>query len=193
MAKRWAAGPLPASHPNKTQINFTYFIAKSTLNSERRNNKGVYCMDNIKTSSGGDAAAGWYGANPTTTDLKPNPHPHYKYLRETQPVNLTPLGDWRLSNYADIQKLLKHSRSGMRDIDGLIPGETREETNASKFMLRMDPPDHDRLRKLVSNAFTPSRSVCALSRQFLLHSESYGRTQNSAASQSLPMPTCMRC
>jgi pimeloyl-[acyl-carrier protein] synthase len=111
-------------------------------------------MDNIKSSSGA-SAAGWYGADPTTTDLKPNPHPHYKYLRETQPVNLTPLGDWRLSNYADIQKLLKHSRSGMRDIDGLIPGETREETNASKFMLRMDPPDHDRLRSLVSNAFTP--------------------------------------
>jgi pimeloyl-[acyl-carrier protein] synthase len=101
------------------------------------------------------AMPGWYGVDPTTTDLKANPHAHYKQLREVQPVNLTPLGDWRLSNYTDIQKLLKRSHSGMRDMDGLIPGETREETDASKFMLRMDPPDHDRLRKLVSKAFTP--------------------------------------
>ena len=98
---------------------------------------------------------GWYGVDPTTTDLKASPHNHYKHLREVQPVNLTPLGDWRLSNYTDIQKLLKHSHSGVRDMDGLIPDETREESEASKFMLRMDPPDHDRLRNLVSKAFTP--------------------------------------
>lgn len=101
------------------------------------------------------AVPGWYGVNPNDTDLKPNPHPHYKHLRQVQPVNLTPVGDWRLSNYEDIQTLLKHSHSGMRDMVGLIPGETREQTNASKFMLRMDPPDHNRLRNLVSKAFTP--------------------------------------
>ena len=112
-------------------------------------------MDNTESPSGGDAIPGWYGVDPTTTDLKLNPHAHYKHLREIQPVNLTPVDDWRLSNYADIQKLLKHSHSGMRDMDGLIPGETREQTNATKFMLRMDPPDHDRLRNLVSKAFTP--------------------------------------
>ncbi len=112
-------------------------------------------MDNTESPSGGDAVPGWYGVDPTTTDLKLNPHAHYKHLREIQPVNLTPVDDWRLSNYADIQKLLKHSHSGMRDMDGLIPGETREQTNATKFMLRMDPPDHDRLRNLVSKAFTP--------------------------------------
>lgn len=112
-------------------------------------------MQHAQDTSGGEVIAGWYGVDPTSTDLKPNPHAHYRHLRETQPVNLTPRGDWRLSNYADIQKLLKHSRSGMRDRSGLIPEETREESDASKFMLRMDPPDHDRLRNLVSKAFTP--------------------------------------
>ena len=106
-------------------------------------------------------APGWYGADPANTDLKPNPHGYYRTLRETQPVNLTPAGDWRLSRYSDVQKLLKHSHSGMRDMDGLIPGETRAETQASKFMLRADPPDHDRLRNLVSKAFTP-RSLNAM-------------------------------
>jgi cytochrome P450 len=99
--------------------------------------------------------------DPYTTDLKINPHPHYRRLRDIQPVNLTPDGEWRFSAYHDIQKLLKHSHTGMRDLDGLIPNETREETDASKFMLRMDPPDHDRLRRLVSKAFTP-RALTAI-------------------------------
>lgn len=112
-------------------------------------------MENPNRVPGSEPAAGWYGVDPTTTDLKADPHALYRHLREAQPVNLTPYGDWRLSSYADIQKLLKHSNSGVRNLEGLIPEETRAETEASKFMLRMDPPDHDRLRNLVSKAFTP--------------------------------------
>jgi cytochrome P450 len=112
-------------------------------------------MENTDRISGSNAVAGWYGVDPTTTDLKADPHALYRHLREVQPVNLTPYGDWRLCNYADIQKLLKHSNSGVRNLQGLIPEETREETEASRFMLRMDPPDHDRIRNLVSKAFTP--------------------------------------
>lgn len=98
---------------------------------------------------------GWYGADPNQGDMKADPHARYRALRERQPVNLTPQGDWRLTRYEDVQQLLKHSHGGMRNLQGLIPDETREETEASRFMLRMDPPDHDRLRNLVSKAFTP--------------------------------------
>ena len=112
-------------------------------------------MQNITSSDKHQAIPGWYGADPTTMDLKPDPHPYYRALREQQPVNLTPHGDWRLSRYADVQKLLKHSNSGMRDTRGIIPGETAEDSAASRFMLRLDPPDHDRIRNLVSKAFTP--------------------------------------
>lgn len=118
-------------------------------------------MNKANSAASNQPVAGWYGVDPTRMNLKPDPHALYKHLREIQPVNLTPLGEWRLSNYSDIQALLKHSRSGMRNLDGVIPGETREETDASKFMLRMDPPDHDRLRNLVSKAFTP-RSLGAI-------------------------------
>jgi cytochrome P450 len=104
---------------------------------------------------------GWYGADPQEMDLKRDPHGAFRALRQTQPVNLTPQGEWRLSRYHDVQRLLKHSHSGMRHLNGLIPGETREESEASKFMLRMDPPDHDRLRALVSKAFTP-RALAAI-------------------------------
>jgi cytochrome P450 len=99
---------------------------------------------------------GWYGVDPSHCDLKGNPHALYRGLRENQPINLTPDGLWRLTRYHDIQKLLKRSSVGMRTLDGLIPNHTREESDASRFMLRTDPPDHDRLRSLVSKAFTPS-------------------------------------
>ncbi len=112
-------------------------------------------MITANSTTGGQPVPGWYGVDPTRMNLKPDPHALYKHLREVQPVNLTPTGAWRLSRYADVQTLLKHSRCGMRDLDGLIPEETRAESDASKFMLRMDPPDHDRLRNLVSKAFTP--------------------------------------
>lgn len=107
-----------------------------------------------ETSS--EVTPGWYGINPVTDDLKTDPHARFAHLRETAPVNLTPEGRWRLSRYDNIQRLLKHSNVGMRHRNGLLPDHNREDSENSKFMLRMDPPDHDRLRKLVSKAFTPA-------------------------------------
>jgi len=100
--------------------------------------------------------AGWFGANPDLPGFKLNPHALYKQLRETAPVNLTPNDMWRLTRYEDIQRLLKHTPAGMRDSEGLVAGMTREESDANRFILQMDPPDHDRIRRLVSKAFTPS-------------------------------------
>jgi cytochrome P450 len=103
----------------------------------------------------------WHGLNPASSDVKARPHELYRPLREEHPVHLTPDGYWRLLRYDHIQQLLKHARVGMRSLDGIIPNHTREESDASKFMLRMDPPDHDRLRGLVSKAFTP-RALAAI-------------------------------
>jgi cytochrome P450 len=76
-------------------------------------------------------------------------------LRETQPVNLTPDGGWRISRYADVQRLLRDVPAGMRLTNGLLPGQTEEIPGAGLFMLLQDPPTHTRLRKLVKKAFTP--------------------------------------
>ncbi|MEH6611319.1 MAG: cytochrome P450 [Halioglobus sp.] len=99
--------------------------------------------------------AGWFGADPDLPGFKLNPHGLYRHLRETAPVNLTPNEMWRLTRYEDIQRLLKHTPAGMRDSEGLVAGMTREESDANRFILQMDPPDHDRIRRLVSKAFTP--------------------------------------
>ncbi|MBW2290744.1 MAG: cytochrome P450 [Deltaproteobacteria bacterium] len=70
-------------------------------------------------------------------------------------MNLTPDGGWRVSRYADVQRLLRSVSAGMRLTNGLLPGQEEEVPGAGLFMLLQDPPTHTRLRKLVKKAFTP--------------------------------------
>jgi len=111
-----------------------------------------------------DAAANdpWCGANPLDPDFRLDPYPALKRLREIQPVHETPLGIWRLSRYDDCVRMLRDLPVGVRRSDGTLPGvdESKLE-NQRNFMLQQDPPNHTRLRKLVSRAFTP-RAVAAL-------------------------------
>lgn len=97
---------------------------------------------------------GWYGAEPTEHQIE-DPYSGYRTLRETQPVNLTPEGNWRLTRYEDVRRLLRSPGAGMRQTNGLLPGQEVEEPGRGQFMLLQDPPVHTRLRKLVSKAFTP--------------------------------------
>jgi cytochrome P450 len=98
---------------------------------------------------------GWYGSVLEPGVQREDPYTGFRELRETQPVNLTPDGTWRLSRYDDIQRLLRHVPAGVRRTDGRIPGQTEEVPGGGRFMLLQDPPDHTRVRKLVSKAFTP--------------------------------------
>ncbi|MCH7709992.1 MAG: cytochrome P450 [Myxococcales bacterium] len=99
---------------------------------------------------------GWYGHELTDRGVQiEDPYPEFRELRERQPVNLTPDGGWRLSRYGDVHRLLRDVPSGMRRHNGLLPGQEVEEPGAGLFMLLQDPPNHTRLRKLVSKAFTP--------------------------------------
>lgn len=98
---------------------------------------------------------GWYGSEFDPDGQVEDPHTGFRQLRETQPVNLTPEGTWRLSRYDDIRRLLRNVPSGVRTTRGLIPGRSEEIPGAGLFMLMQDPPTHTRLRKLVAKAFTP--------------------------------------
>jgi cytochrome P450 len=73
-----------------------------------------------------------------------DPYPHYKALRESDPVHFDEMrGSWMLTRYHDIAGLL-------HDDDRLSA-----EQGIATSMLVTDPPDHTRLRTLVSKAFTP--------------------------------------
>jgi cytochrome P450 len=51
--------------------------------------------------------------------------------------------------------MLKEAPSGVRMADGSVFGGINLTGGPSQFILRQDPPDHTRLRKLMNQAFTP--------------------------------------
>ncbi|MGH7859886.1 MAG: cytochrome P450, partial [Candidatus Binatia bacterium] len=97
----------------------------------------------------------WKGCNPLDPEFRNDPYPGLNRLREIDPVNETPLGFWRLLRYADVERLLGDVRCGVRTTDGILPGVDESLQGQRLFMLQQDPPNHTRLRKLVSRAFTP--------------------------------------
>ena len=97
----------------------------------------------------------WKGCNPFDLEFQDDPHPRLRRLRETDPVNETPVGIWRLLRYDDVQRLLGDVRCGMRTTDGILPGVDERLEGQRLFMLQQDPPNHGRLRRLASHAFTP--------------------------------------
>ncbi|MFF3495654.1 cytochrome P450 [Streptomyces sp. NPDC002795] len=98
-----------------------------------------------------------------------NPYPAYAWLREHAPVHRTTLPSgveaWLVTRYADARQALADQRlsknadhhdepSHAKGKTG-IPGERKAELTT--HLLNIDPPDHTRLRRLVSKAFTPRR------------------------------------
>ena len=93
--------------------------------------------------------------------FKANPYPFYARMRaETPvfPVSVPIVGrGWVVTRYEDVVTVVKDDRFS-RDILPMVrwlPGFVR--VPLTRQMLSQDPPDHTRLRKLVSQAFTPRR------------------------------------
>jgi len=98
-----------------------------------------------------------------TPEGRADPYPIYREIRERAPVfrgETMPL--WYVSGYDDCRSLLRDNRFGKGEPRGgglfegseapVLEGETR-----ARSMLFLNPPDHTRLRGLVSRAFTPRR------------------------------------
>lgn len=97
----------------------------------------------------------WLGVNPMDPDFRHDPYPYLKRLRDHDPVNETPIGLWRLTRYDDVIRMLKEVPSGVRMANGTVFGGVNLSGGPGEFLLRVDPPDHTRLRKLMSHAFRP--------------------------------------
>src|SRR5438874_950762 len=100
--------------------------------------------------------------NPLDPEAHADPYPQYARLREHAPMLRGPLGYWVLSRYADIAAVLRDPRFGVGiDEASLMLAMTQDGPGVatmrelSRWMLFRDPPDHTRLRGLVSKAFTP--------------------------------------
>ena len=112
-----------------------------------------------------DAAAVAY--NPFEPGFAEDPYPQYQAMREHEPVHQSPFGIWLLFSYDDVLRFLRdpslsveESRAKPTVLDQFadeVLGTDRDRDLGTRAMLNRDPPDHTRLRKLVSKAFTPRR------------------------------------
>jgi cytochrome P450 len=109
--------------------------------------------------------------DPFAPGFTDDPYPQYARMREQAPVYQHPFGFWLLTGYEDVSWLLRAqglsveddnvaADNPMRLLREATYGNSTQET-AALSMLDRDAPDHTRLRKLVSKAFTP-RAIQAL-------------------------------
>ena len=95
--------------------------------------------------------------NPFDPEFRADPYPTYKRLVEEAPVFQSPLGVV-LSRHRDCESVLRNHRKWSSDARNAT--DSGFEPNLDLFdldrpFLFLDPPDHTRLRSLVSKAFTP--------------------------------------
>ncbi|KOG30690.1 cytochrome P450 [Streptomyces resistomycificus] len=95
-----------------------------------------------------------------------DPYPAYAELRERGRVQyFEPTGQWLVSHHADVSALLRDRRLGRtyqhrfthEDFGRTAPPTAHEPFHVlnDHGMLDLEPPDHTRIRRLVSKAFTP--------------------------------------
>ena len=110
--------------------------------------------------------------NPYEPGFFDDPYDQYRRLRELRPVHESPLGPWTLTRYDDCSRLLRdpslsvdeqHSAYNARAEMFEAAGVDRR-NRGSRAILNIDPPDHTRIRRLVSKAFTPRRVEALLPR-----------------------------
>jgi cytochrome P450 len=92
--------------------------------------------------------------NPMDPAFVADPYPTYHRLRAEDPVHQSPLGFWVLSRYEDVAASLRDPRFAKEAIASFVAARFGRPVERMS-MLDLDPPDHTRLRSLVSKAFTP--------------------------------------
>ncbi len=109
------------------------------------------------------------GLNPFEPGYFDDPYAQYAAVREAMPIHKSPIGSWLVTRWADVHTLLRKPGTSVEDrnitTEGLSRRERMEELRAkagleqgpgrSLAILNLDPPDHTRIRRLVSKAFTP--------------------------------------
>ncbi len=102
--------------------------------------------------------------NPLDPAYMADPYPHFAEMRAGDPVHLSLIDLWVLFDYDDVFRLLRDPAMSVDDDNIEVRDEERYaelveaaggELERSTSMLNTDPPDHTRLRRLVSKAFTP--------------------------------------
>ncbi|MFL5358247.1 cytochrome P450 [Archangium sp.] len=90
-----------------------------------------------------------------TPDVRANPYPLYAELRRRAVCQVEPGGMWAVSRYDDVVTVLKDARrfSSAGLGRSFLPPWLERNPTADSLVMK-DPPDHSRLRTLVSRAFS---------------------------------------
>lgn len=105
--------------------------------------------------------------NPYEPGFFADPYAQYRLVREQDPVHLSPIGSVALFRYDDVHRVLRDPSLSVEErhmkplaveaaLDPDIAAMLEERRDGGTHtMLNLDPPDHHRLRRLVSKVFTP--------------------------------------
>ncbi|MCC9305702.1 cytochrome P450 [Kitasatospora sp. RB6PN24] len=151
--------------------------------------------------------AGQAGAGPAehaAALLRTDPHAGFAALREAGPVHRIAGPDglpvWLVTRYADVRQALADPRLAL-DRRHALPGNYRGFSLPPALdanLLNMDPPDHTRIRRLVSQTFTAKRierlrpRVERIADRLLDAIEPLGRADLLAA-YAAPLPITVIC
>ena len=96
--------------------------------------------------------------NPFSYDFHEDPYPTYRWLREHAPLYRNErMNFWALSRFDDVMGAFVDWQT-YSSAEGIILERLDPKyLEMTPMMIFQDPPRHDRLRKLVSRAFTPRR------------------------------------
>ncbi|MFF4043522.1 cytochrome P450 [Streptomyces sp. NPDC001816] len=88
-----------------------------------------------------------------------NPYPLYEELRKTPVLHEEEDGPYVISSYWDIKNLLHDPRISSDAANVTAPGDDElsgpEATGLPPSFIRLDPPEHDRLRRIANSSFGP--------------------------------------
>lgn len=93
-------------------------------------------------------------------DFNEKPYPHYARLCAQGPVHRVKTADgqevWLIVGHQEARQALTHPAVFKNWLTAGLYTD-REQTEASANMMRVDPPHHTRLRRLVAGSFAPGR------------------------------------
>jgi cytochrome P450 len=113
-----------------------------------------------------DAPTEVLGLNPFEPGFFADPYAQYAAVRSANPIHRSPMGPWLITRWEDVHALLRTpgtsveerniaSGGNRQDAFAAARAERGLEHQRSLAILNIDPPDHTRIRRLVSKAFTP--------------------------------------
>jgi cytochrome P450 len=103
--------------------------------------------------------------DPYSDDYFDMPFETYRRMRDEAPLYYSEKYDfWALTRYADVATAIRDHQtfSSAKGVTlDMVKASARGESPIGKIIISLDPPEHERMRKLVNRVFTP-RAVMAL-------------------------------